>query len=55
MPGAGDVYRRAQALAERDQRAAVSARAGVRQAPGCKGTVGHAALECERAVCRVAR
>lgn len=45
-----EMNRRAQEQAEREQRAAVSARAGVVQGPGCEGTEGHAALECERSI-----
>ena len=35
---------------ERAQRTAVALRAGVQQGPGCEGTEGHAALECERSL-----
>ena len=45
-----EMNRRAQEQAEREQRAAVSARAGVVQGPGCEGTEGHAAVECERSL-----
>ena len=45
-----EMNRRAQEQAEREQRAAVNARAGIVQGPGCEGTEGHAALECERSI-----
>ena len=45
-----EMNRRAREQAEREQRAAVSARAGVVQGPGCEGTEGHAAVECERSL-----
>lgn len=45
-----EMNRRAQEQAEREQRAAVNARAGIVQGPGCEGTEGHAALECERSL-----
>lgn len=45
-----EMNRRAQEQSERAQRAAVLARAGVVQGPGCEGTEGHAALECERSL-----
>ena len=45
-----EMNRRAQEQAEREQRAAVNARAGMVQGPGCEGTEGHAALECERSI-----
>ena len=45
-----EMNRRAQEQSEREQRAGVSARAGVVQGPGCEGTEGHAALECERSI-----
>ena len=45
-----EMNRRAQEQAERSQRAAVAAQAGVVQGPGCEGTEGHAALECERSL-----
>ena len=42
--------RRNQEQAERAQRAAIAARAGVVQGPGCEGTEGHAAVECEQSL-----
>ena len=36
--------------AGREQRSALALRAGVVQGPGCEGTEGHAALECERSL-----
>lgn len=48
-----EMNRRNQEQAERTQRAAVAARAGVLQGPGCEGTEGtegHAALECEQSL-----
>lgn len=45
-----EMNRRAHEQAEREQRAAITAQAGVVQGPGCEGTEGHAALECERSI-----
>ena len=45
-----EMNRRSQEQAEREQRVAVALRAGVVQGPGCEGTEGHAALECERSL-----
>ena len=45
-----EMNRLAQEQAERAQRAAVMARAGVIQGPGCEGAEGHAAVECERSL-----
>ena len=45
-----EMNRRAQEQAERTQRAAIAAQAGVVQGPGCEGTEGHAAVECERSL-----
>lgn len=45
-----EMNRRNQEQAERSQRAAVAARAGVVQGPGCEGTEGHAAIECEQSL-----
>ena len=45
-----EMNRRNQEQAERSQRAAIAARAGVVQGPGCEGTEGHAAVECEQSL-----
>ena len=45
-----EMNRRNQEQAERSERAAITARAGVAQGPGCEGTEGHAALECEQSL-----
>ena len=45
-----EMNRRSQEQAERSERAAITARAGVAQGPGCEGTEGHAALECEQSL-----
>ncbi len=45
-----EMNRRNQEQAERSERAAVAARAGVVQGPGCEGTEGHAAVECEQSL-----
>ena len=45
-----EMNRLAQEQAEREHRAAISAQAGVVQGPGCEGTEGHAAVECERSL-----
>ncbi len=45
-----EMNRRNQEQAERSRRAEVAARAGVVQGPGCEGTEGHAAVECEQSL-----
>jgi hypothetical protein len=45
-----EMNRRAQAQLEREQRIALAARAGIVQGPGCEGTEGNAAVECERSL-----
>ena len=45
-----EMNRRNQEQAERAQRAAVAQHAGVVQGPGCEGTEGHAAVECEQSL-----
>lgn len=45
-----EMNRRHQEQAERTERAAIAARAGVLQGPGCEGTEGHAAVECEQSL-----
>ena len=45
-----EMNRRNQEQAERSQRAAVAQHAGVVQGPGCEGTEGHAAVECEQSL-----
>ncbi|WP_426100718.1 hypothetical protein [Massilia sp. TSP1-1-2] len=45
-----EMNRRNQEQAARAERAAVAARAGVVQGPGCEGTEGHAAVECEQSL-----
>lgn len=45
-----EMNRRAQEQADKEKRSAVAVHAGVVQAPGCEGTEGHAAVECERSV-----
>jgi hypothetical protein len=45
-----EMNRRAQEQSEKERRSAVAVQAGIAQAPGCEGTEGHAALECERSV-----
>ena len=45
-----EMNRRHQEQAERSARAAIAARAGVVQGPGCEGTEGHAAVECEQSL-----
>ena len=45
-----EMNRRAQEQAEREQRAAITAQAGVVQGPGCEGTEGYAAVECEHSL-----
>lgn len=45
-----EMNRRNAEQAERSARAAVAARAGVVQGPGCEGTEGHAATECEQSL-----
>ena len=45
-----EMNRRNQEQAERSERAAVAVRAGVVQGPGCEGTEGHTAVECEQSL-----
>lgn len=45
-----EMNRRNQEQAERAERAAIASRAGVVQGPGCEGTQGHAAVECEQSL-----
>ncbi|MES2317547.1 MAG: hypothetical protein V4631_08625 [Pseudomonadota bacterium] len=45
-----ELNRRSQEQADRAQRAALSLQAGVVQGPGCEGSEGHAAQECERSL-----
>ena len=45
-----EMNRRNQEQAERARRAAVAQHAGVVQGPGCEGTEGHAAVECEQSL-----
>jgi hypothetical protein len=45
-----EMNRRHQEQAERAQRATIAARAGVVQGPGCEGTEGNAAVECEQSL-----
>ncbi len=45
-----EMNRRHQEQAERSERAAIAVRAGVVQGPGCEGTEGHAAVECEQSL-----
>ena len=45
-----EMNRRNAEQAERSARAAVAARAGMVQGPGCEGTEGHAATECEQSL-----
>ena len=45
-----EMNRRQHEQAERTARAALAARAGVVQGPGCEGTEGHAALLCEQSL-----
>lgn len=45
-----EMNRRSQEQAEREQRIAVAAHAGIVQGPGCEGSEGQAALDCERSL-----
>lgn len=45
-----EMNRRAQEQLERELRIAIATRAGIVQGPGCEGTEGQAALDCERSL-----